>query len=417
MIQDVPNVDSALSPAAAARMMIIGRELEEGWCYSSQDYKAGELIAWAQACLVSVGKSDLAVALLNKIDPHADLACTILGIDLKDFDKKILIHNNIRQACKVPNFAKPGGGGVPRFVFEARKQGEDTPHPDGPSMIEDGNGNLIPGFKGLRFCVIMRGEYCGGRDGKNKRRSWGPPGRERPISPTCASCLECGVELETGWKRKWSESGPYSKYVTGCVNDGMLIEPRFFDLWPWWQEIFTPWQQLEPMQIAQFYSGRLRKVGAAADTPFCVLSNTFFQGYLADAAKMAHRICVRECYDHTVRVPDMLFANSIRSKYAGLDSPLFRSRIPGFFHDELLGEHPISMASDGAWRISEVMRDCLRRVCPDLADGVEAEPTLMPCWTKGAEKIVHAGRLIPWYREHDAKTCPDCAAEKMRKAA
>jgi hypothetical protein len=406
-----------ISAAAAARMMTIGRMVEESSLYSSQDYKAGELIAWAQACLVSVGKSDLAVALLNKVDPHADLACTILGIDLKDFDKKIRTHGNLRQACKVPNFSKPGGGGVPRFVLEARKQGEDTPHPDGPSWIEDGDGNLVRGFKGLRFCVIMRGEYCGGRDDKNKLRQWGPPGRERPIAPTCASCLACGVELEAGWKRKWSESGPYSRFVTGCVNDGMIIEPKYFKLWPWWEEIFEPWQQLDPMQIAQFYSGRIRKVGASAETPFCVLSNTFFQGYLADATKLAHRICYRECKDRTVRVPDMLFPNSKRSRYAGMDSPLYRSAIPVFAHDEMIGEHPRSMASDGAWRISEVMEAALRHVCPDLADAVEAEPTLMECWQKGAEKVVHGGRLVPWNREHNSKTCTECAAEKVRMAA
>lgn len=390
--------------------MLIARQTREPMCYSSQDFQAGELVAWAQVCLWTVKQSDLAVALLNKIDPHAAFACTMLGIELHEFDKKIKMHGALRQAAKPFNFSKPGGGSAPTIVLQARKQGEDTPFPDGPSMIDDGYGNLVPGFKGLRFCTMMRGEYCGGKDGKNKRRTWGSAGRERRITPTCASCLDCGVQLETNWKKQWSESAPYFKYTSSCVESGMLIEPKFLDLWPEWQEVFTPWQQLEPMQIAQFWSGRLRKVGASAETPFCVISNTLFQGLLADITKLAHRICVRECHDRTVRVPDMLFHNSIRSKYAGLDSPLLGSHIPGFMHDEMIGEHPLSMASDGAWRISEVMRDCMRYICPDLADAAVAEPTLMPCWSKGAEKLVHSGRLIPWTRDHNPKKCPECLA-------
>jgi len=417
VIQDIPNFDVTDSATNAARMMTIARPLDDGCVLSSEDYKAGEMVTWAQVCLWIVGHSELAKKLLAKIDPHAALACTMLGIDLKDFSKKILMHANCRQGSKPWNFSKQGGGGVPTLVFQARKQGEDTPHPEGPSMVDDGNGNLVPGFKGLRFCALMRGEYCGGKDGRNKRRTWGKPGRERPITPMCASCLELGVEFENGWKRQWPEQEQYFKYTSGCVDDGMVIEPRFFDLWPWWQEIFEPWQQLDPMQIAQFYSGRIRKVGASAETPFCVISNTLFSGLLADAAKMAHRICTRECWDRTVRVPDMLFPNSKRSRYAGLDSPLFDSHISVFQHDELIGEHPRSMGSDGAWRISEVMEACLRRVCPDVADAVEVDPTLMDCWQKGAEKVVHDGRLVPWTRSHDSKKCSECAAEKARSAA
>lgn len=394
--------------------MLVARPLDEGWLYSSQDYKAGELVTWAQSCIWIVGKSDLAATLLAKIDAHALFACTMLGIELKDFSKSILQHANLRQAAKPFNFSKPGGGGVPTIVLQQRNQGEDTPHPDGPSMVDDGNGNLVPGFKGLRFCTVMHGEYCGGRDGKKKRRTWGRRGHERKIAPTCEMCLECGVQLENGWKRSWSEAEPYFAHSSQCIDKGMVIQPRYLDLWPTWQEVFAPWQQLEPMQIAQLYSGRLRKVGMGESTPFCQVSNTFFQGLLADISKMAHRICVRECYDRTIRVPLMLFANSLPSAYAGGPSPLFQSRIPGFFHDELLGEHPPGMGHDGATRISEVMRDCMRFVCTDLADASEAEPTLMTCWQKAAAKVVHNGRLVPWYPTHNEKKCPECAAEKER---
>lgn len=417
---DNSNVDLASLPSSAelaARMMTIARPVGDGCVYSTQDFRAGELVTWAQSCIWVTGESRLAETLLNKIDPHAVFACQMLGIDLKDFSKKILQHANLRQAAKPFNFSKPGGGGVPTIVLQARMQGEDTPHPDGPSQVDDGNGNLVPGFKGLRFCTVVRGEYCGGRDGKLKRRTWGTGHRQRPIKPTCSMCLEIGQDLEANWKASWPESGGYFGFVTQCVDHGMQIAPEMLEMWPWWQDVFEPNQQLDPLQIAQFWSGRIRKVGRTAETPFCVLSNGFFQGLLADITKLAHRICTRECYDSTFRVPDMLFWNSKRSAYAGMRSPMYGSRIPVFAHDELIGEHPLAMGHDAAMRISEVMRDCMRFVCPNLADAAEAEPTLMPAWYKQASKVIHDDRLIPWTPEHDEKKCPDCAAQRARDEA
>jgi hypothetical protein len=137
--------------------------------------------------------------------------------------------------------------------------------------------------------------------------------------------------------------------------------------------------------------------------------NGFFQGLLADITKAAYRQATLECYMRGYRVPLMLFENSLPSEYAGMDSPLFGSRIPGFFHDELFGEHPASQASDAAWRISEVMRDTMRSLCPDLADAAEAEPTLMVAWDKRASKVVHGGRLVQWTRHHNPRNCNECA--------
>lgn len=400
------------APAAAARSMVIGRVLNDGWVLSSQDFKAGELITWAQSCIWSVGHSDLSETLLQKIDPHQAFACEMLGIPLEAYDKGNLVHYNLRQAAKPFNFSKPGGGGVPTIILQARKQGEDTPHPNGPSMVDNGKGDLVPGFKGLRFCTMMKGEYCG-RNGM--RRDWGKSARK--ITPTCAACLACGVELETAWKRKWREADRYFKFTSGCVDRGMIIDPKYLDLWPKWKETFAPWEQLEPQQIAQFYSGRIRKVGASAETPFCVISNTFFQGLLADITKLAHRQVTRESKDATYRVPSMLYANSLPSRYAGCQSPLFGSYIPIFAHDELIGEHPRSVGHEAATRIAEIMVDCMRFVCPDLAGACEAKPTLMNAWFKSADMVVHDDHVVPWVPGHDPKKCTECAAQKQREKA
>jgi hypothetical protein len=97
------------------------------------------------------------------------------------------------------------------------------------------------------------------------------------------------------------------------------------------------------------------------------------------------------------RVPDMLFYNSIRSEFAGLESPLYGSRLPLFAHDEILGEHPLSIAPEAATRIAEVMRDCMRYACPTHADAAFVEPTLMDCWNKQAACVRDAnGRLMVW---------------------
>lgn len=394
--------------------MIIRRLKTPQRCLSSQDYKAGELITWAQVCIWLTGQSRLATALNNKVDPHAVFAATMLQIDIKDFDKKIRQHADLRQAGKPWNFSKPGMGGVPTIVLQARMQNEDTPHPDGPSMIDDGNGNLVPGFRGLRFCTAMRGEYCGGRDGRMKRRTWGTGRRERPIKPMCSMCLEIGEGLERNWKVTWPEHDPYFKYISACEKEGMVITGEMIERWPWWSDTFYPDQQLDPLQVAQLWSGRIRKVGATAETPVCVLANGFFQGLLSDATKLAHRIATRECKDRSVRVPSMLFWNSKPSRFAGMESPLFGSYLPVFAHDEIIGDHPLAIAHEASLRLSEVMEAALRYVCPDLADAVEAEQTLMWEWVKQASKVVHDDRVVPWTKDHNDKTCVECAVQRAR---
>lgn len=82
--------------------------------------------------------------------------------------------------------------------------------------------------------------------------------------------------------------------------------------------------------------------------------------------------------------------------------------------DEVIAEHPASIASDAAFRLSEVMRDCLRWYCPDYADAV-AKPTLMPCWSKSAAMIIHNDTLIPWTKAHNPKKCSECKGQGERE--
>lgn len=378
-------------------MLIRIAEPESDWVYSSEDYLAGELLTHSQSAIWLCGFSDLAGALLSGVDPHSALAATVLGVSYEEFlkHKKEPKYKNARQTSKPFNFGKIGGMGDSKLVLQQRKQGDDTPAPNGPVMVE-ANGTLVPGYRGMRFCILMNGaEHCGVRT----VMSWGK--RSRPIPPTCEECLQCAAHLGEIWKRQWRENKPYFEFVSNAVERGMLITAEALERWPHLKEVYHPWQQLDPGQIMQHISGRIRNVNNFSEesegSPFCAAANGFFQSCLAEAARLSHMIASRECYDSTVRVPDMLFANSIRSEFAGGPSPLYGSKIPVFLHDELLCEHRRSIAHEGATRISEIMRDVLRHFCPDLAPAVKAEPTLMKKWRKGAECVRDAnGRLIPW---------------------
>lgn len=385
--------------------MLIYRPIDRGTVLSSQDFKAGELVTHAQSCLWICGFSELADVLNTGKDPHADLGALLLGVSYDEFvkRKKEPRFKDTRQAMKPPNFGFGGGMAEVTLVLQQREQGPDTPCPNGPSWIKDEDGEtLIRGYKGLRFCILMGvTDRCGAPGRKTTYR-------DRNIPPTCVDCLECGAQLRELWRKKWPENRKYFNYIGECQDNGMVITPEMLERWSWLQEVYSPWQQLEPGTIMQHVSGRLRKPSGKDESPFCALANGFFQGLLADIAKHAHRIATRECYDKTVRVPDMLFANSKRSAYANMPSPLYGSRIPLFAHDELIGEHPWEMQHDAPTRISEIMRDTMRWYCPDLADAAVAEPTTMLRWDKRAEKVVHRGRLAPWTPDHNAKTCVEC---------
>lgn len=409
-------------------MLILRPIPHSDFVLSSEDFRAGELVTHAQSCLWLVKKSELARVLLTRdstgsfMDPHSDLAAFVLGIPYEEFiarrkaEKRLA---NMRQASKPDNFGRPGGAGDSTIALQQRKQGPDTPCENGPVMIKNDDGDLVPGYKGLRFCILMDGaDRCGEHpDGTpNRVRQWGRS--DKRFAPTCAHCLDCVTRLGAFGKKKWIERQPYFDLISNIVKKGMVITEEDLERWPHLKDWYRPWQQLEPATIMQHVSGRLRRASSGdEDSPFCTLANGFFQGLLADIAKHAHRIISRECYDGSIRVPEMLFPNSIRSVYAGMQSPLYGSHNPVFQHDEVIVEHPRSIAHEAAMRISEIMRDVMRWYCPDLADAAEAEPTLMEKWFKGAEKVVHNDRLVPWTPEHKPKKCGECKAQTERDQA
>jgi DNA polymerase-1 len=363
-------------------------ESRPGYTFSSEDYEAGELITHAQSCKWITGDSKLMWALLNKFKPHNALAATMIGLGYEEFQKLLATGDtnckDARQAAKPPNFGYPGGMGPVKLVHQQRKQGPNTPHPNGPNWVENDDGILVRGYKGLRFCILMDGaDKCGGDD--NMVREW----NDRKISPTCRQCIECAVRLKKVWLRQWPENEDYFKFINDCVEEGQMITWEMLERWPHLAEVYFAGQRLAPGEILQHHSGRIR-----GGVEYCAAANGFFQGLLADACKSALRRISRECYDRTVKVPDMAHENSRLSRFARSGSPLLGSRPILFAHDEILCEHPDSVAHEGALRVSEIMVEELSWYCPDLAPACHAEPTLMKRWLKSAK---------PWYLKGGAK--------------
>lgn len=397
--------------------MLIRRPIPgTGKVFSSEDFKAGELYTHAQSCIWLVGFSDLADALLKDIDPHSALGASVLGVPYEEFIRRLKGVNGqppeqmfvaSRQAAKPFTFGKPGGMGDVKLVHQQRKQGPDTPCERGPKWIEF-EGRLVRGYKGLRFCILMDGaRQCGfddnGRD--NKVMRWGRPGWERDISPTCSHCLECASRLGQIWLHRWRENQPYKDYVGDAIEHGMYVTEEALERWPHLKRWFGV-GHLGKGEIMQHVTGRIRQVNTERkESPYCAASNGFFQGLLGDIAKSAARRVVRECYDRTWRVPQIAHPNSRPSAYGGIRSPLYGSRMIGFFHDELFCEHPEEMGHDGAMRVSEIMAEEMMWYCPDVAPTAGAEPTLMRRWYTAAKPVYARGgskpadasdRLVPW---------------------
>ncbi len=347
------------------RECIVARD---GYVFSSEDYKAGELVTHAQSCIWIVGASRLAEALNSGLDAHLAGAASIVGISYEEAkarskagDKQI---KNIRQAFKPCNFGFPGRMGAGKLVLQQRKGGPDTTGPDGTV------------YKGLRFCILMG---VAQRCGEIKVTEW----NKRPYPPTCLKCLECAKQLREQWLRQWPENAAYFDFVKRVDESGQ------------------PVVQHMSKRLRGFLHGQVDKNGEPINSGNSI-ANGYFQALLADAAKNALMAITRECYDRTHVVRS--FTRHV-SRWEGGPSPLLGSRPILFAHDEVVPEHPEPVAHEAAHRVSEIMEETLRVACPDMDPAVEARPCLMrrlfkgaeERWARGGDKPADASdRLVPW---------------------
>lgn len=340
-----------------------------GYVYSSSDYTAGELVTLAQTCITLVGYSKLAEALNAGLDAHLALAGTMTG---RDYAAMIALKkagdkgaSDSRQAAKAANFGFPGG--MAELTFTIRKRSEDglfTPCANGPSK-HDG----VSGFDGLRTCILMAGaSYCGLDQWGNNIKVIEYNGTA--TSPVCSACLAASKRLREFWFQQWPEMNPKDGYFSKVKQ---IVKTN------------------GPSGLAEVVHLRSKRVRGGVD--FTSGANGFFQGMLADAAKNAYCQIARECFDNTCKV---VSSQHMQSKYDGLPSPLFGSRPIMLAHDETIAEHPEDLAHDASHRVSEIMVEALRFMCPDLSKAVKADPALMRKWYKGVEPVYVNGRLVPW---------------------
>lgn len=322
-----------------------------GKVYSTSDYEAGEMVTWAESSYQLVGHSSLGEALKRGIKPHSALGARVLAIDYEAFEARRKAKESfivsLRQLMKEPNFGYPAGMGAATLVLRARKSRDaDTPCPDGPLWISDGAGGSVRGYRGVRFCITMRGaKRCGDRKAHKYRG--------KPVKPVCSACLECAVELREKWGLQWEEAEDYFAYVSTQVGQGYVL---------------------------QIGDDRRR-----AGVDFCNAANGYFQALLARIAKRALWRVSRECYDATRK------------------SVLYGARVCGFFHDELIAEHPVErlrpykLASEQAERLAGVMVEVMQEECPHVASAAAVEPALMTRWDKRAQAVRGPdGHLVPW---------------------
>ncbi len=350
-----------------------------GYVYSSEDYTAGELVTLAQNCIRLVKYSKLGEALNKGVDVHTALAGTLAG---KSYETMMAAKkakekwvDDLRQVGKKSNFGFGGGMAELEFVLKPCRADMDlfTPCVTGPAERETKKGPER-GFRGVRPCILMDHEdYCG-RPGEKVLEYNGKPTN----SPVCIRCLQAGKRAREAWFTQWPEMRDYFKHVKGIIKtEGPSGTPEVT------------------------YSDGMARGGLG----FCDAANGFFQRTLAKAAKAAFCQAQRECVVRGTRVRS---SEMMDSKYNGMESPLLGSRAIVLFHDEIIAEHPASVASDGAWRVSEIMVESLRRQCPDMYHAVKADPCLMDALYKGAEaRYLRGGKepadasdpLIPWEPE------------------
>lgn len=323
----------------------VRRLVETG--FFSVDFKGGELVTFAVSARRRVGRSRLGEALNLGLDAHAALGAQMLGWSYERMVAALNDPSNpdhklakaIRQCAKWGNFGFLGGMKPVKFVLTQRRQGDDTPHPLGPSRVWNGS-DFVPGWKGFRLCIPVLGtKSCGAV----KVTSW----NDRPCTPTCRDCIVAAEKIYNAFMIAWPEAGPYLKWHS---------------------------QNAEQVgEVVQHGSKRIR-----GGLTYNSEANGDFQALLADIAKEAHQ-----------RVSFL--------QYVDRSSVLYGSRTIAFLHDELLGEAPLDVLPAVATEIRHQMRQTFREWCPEYADACDAEEAISVRWAKGMSPVRDAaGNLLLW---------------------
>jgi hypothetical protein len=178
----------------------------------------------------------------------------------------------------------------------------------------------------------------------------GTPLVKDPDAPFSAH-LERSRFLREAWFKRWPEMRPYLAHageITGDFGSRMIEQP---------------------------WSGRIR-----GGLDYCSCANTYFQGRVADGAKLALWRLAWACYvDKT--------------------SILYGSRLVLFLHDEVILECLEGTAHECALEIVRILCAAVQEVIPDIP--ITSKPVIMRRWYKGAKPVKIDNRLVPCKPEKD----------------
>jgi DNA polymerase-1 len=152
-------------------------------------------------------------------------------------------------------------------------------------------------------------------------------------------------ELKDIWFRRWPEMRAYLQNASDITGD------------------------FGPCAIEQPWSGRLR-----GGLDYCSCANTYFQGRVADGAKLALWRLAWACY-------------------VDKSSVLYGSRLVLFLHDEVILECPENLVDECGSEIVKILCGAVQEVIPDIP--ITSRPTAFRRWYKGAKPVKINGKLVP----------------------
>jgi hypothetical protein len=345
--KSVPGINLQQIPGDAAfRGLFIA---EPGHLLFTADYKAIELRTLAAVCRARYGQSRLGDVIAEGIDPHANTAASIQGLDLDDFvklkDTDPDLYAQARQAAKALNFGIPGGLGAKTLkVYAADSYGVEMTQDEAQSYrqrlisevypeLNETDGYLSdPSFAAMsRNLGLAEWRIWGAFDKSGKRNRIAAMGTAKVIrgESTASDRYQDYV-----WKRlgqlidSSTEVDQDLRELVKQKQGGRQLHGRLF------------------RQCVASLSGRVR-----AGVGFTDSKNTPFQAAAADGAKLA--------------LWNLL--------YEGFD-------VRGFVHDEIIVQMPRATADADARRAEAIMNASMQEVIGDVP--VECEYVVAPHWAK-----------------------------------
>lgn len=178
----------------------------------------------------------------------------------------------------------------------------------------------------------------------------GSPLIHDPLAPF-SEHVKRAKELKEIWFKRWPEMKAYLANASDITGD------------------------FGPCMIEQPWSGRIR-----GGLDYCSCANTYFQGRVADGAKLGLWRLAWACY-------------------VDKSSILYGSRLVLFLHDEVILECPEEIAHECALEIVRILCGAVQEVIPDIP--ITSKPVVTRRWYKGAKPVKVNGRLVPCKPEKD----------------